>query len=46
MEIELNKFITNWLVENYGKSEAEEPCYNLGLFIEELLKNYEITKRD
>lgn len=30
--------ITNWIMENYGESEAEEPCYDMDALVDRLIE--------
>lgn len=32
----LREFIVRWISENYGKDEAEDPCYDVNVLSEEI----------
>ena len=40
MKYMLNRYITNWIRDNFGESEAEEPCYNIEYLSDAILERF------
>ena len=42
----LKSVMRNWIYDNYGESEANEPCYNLDLLSKHILKNHYVERKE
>ena len=42
----LERLVYDYIVENYGESEANDPCYNMGEIVNHIESKFEVKEKD